>query len=115
MIAHWRGKQRAKANVDVTEISVAELSSRQPGRLLARRIELEVLLEALRELPLDLQIALELVYWEDLKRNRENGWALAGLHRSLVDQGRKDDAAAIEARLKKAWARADVTLAASRF
>ena len=57
----------------------------------------------------------EVVYWEDLKRNRENGWALAGLHRSLVDQGRKDDAAAIEARLKKAWARADVTLAASRF
>jgi tetratricopeptide (TPR) repeat protein len=57
----------------------------------------------------------EVVYWEDLKRNRENGWALAGLHRSLVDQGRKDDAAAIEARLKKAWAKADVTLAASRF
>jgi len=57
----------------------------------------------------------EVVYWEDLKRNRENGWALAGLHRSLVDQGRKDDANAIAARLKKAWARADVTLAASRF
>jgi tetratricopeptide (TPR) repeat protein len=57
----------------------------------------------------------EVVYWEDLRRNRENGWALAGLHRALVDQGRKDEAAAIEARLKKAWAKADGTLAGSRF
>ena len=57
----------------------------------------------------------EVVYWDDLKRNRENGWALAGLHRALVDQGRKDDAAAIEVRWKKAWAKADVTPAASRF
>ena len=31
-----------------------------------------------------------------------------GLHRALLDQGRKDEAAAIEARLKKAWAKADV-------
>jgi tetratricopeptide (TPR) repeat protein len=57
----------------------------------------------------------EVVYWEDLRRNRENGWALAGLHRALIDQGRKGEAAAIEVRLKKAWAGADATLAASRF
>ena len=55
------------------------------------------------------------VYWEDLKRNRENGWALFGLHQALLAQGRKDEAALVEQRLKKAWARADVTLAASRF
>jgi tetratricopeptide (TPR) repeat protein len=57
----------------------------------------------------------EVVYWEDLRRNRENGWALAGLRRALVDQGRKDEAAAVDARLKKAWAKADVIRAGSRF
>jgi tetratricopeptide (TPR) repeat protein len=57
----------------------------------------------------------EVVYWEDLKRNRENGWALFGLHQALLAQGRKDEAVLVEQRLKKAWARADVTLTASRF
>jgi tetratricopeptide (TPR) repeat protein len=57
----------------------------------------------------------ETVYWEDLKRNRENGWALFGLVQALKAQGKNDDAALVEARLKKAWARADVTLTASRF
>jgi len=62
----------------------------------------------------------EIVYWEDLTRNRENGWALVGLHQALVeqgkkDQGRKDQAALVEQRLKKAWVRADVTLTSSRF
>jgi len=57
----------------------------------------------------------ETVYWEDLKRNRENGWALYGLMQALKAQGKNDDAALVEARFKKAWARADVTLNASRF
>ena len=57
----------------------------------------------------------ETVYWEDLKRNRENGWALFGLIQALKAQGKNDDAALVEARFKKAWARADVTLTASRF
>ena len=53
--------------------------------------------------------------WEDLKKNPDNGWALAGLHQALVAQGKKDDAALVEQRLKKAWSRADVTLTSSRF
>src|SRR5438552_1480303 len=57
----------------------------------------------------------ETVYWEDLKRNRENGWALFGLMQALKAQGKNDAAAVVEARFKKAWARADVTLSASRF
>jgi tetratricopeptide (TPR) repeat protein len=57
----------------------------------------------------------ETVYWEDLKRNRENGWALFGLMQALKAQGKNDDAALVEVRFKKAWARADVTLSASRF
>jgi tetratricopeptide (TPR) repeat protein len=57
----------------------------------------------------------ETVYWEDLRRNRENGWALFGLTQALRAQNKKADADLIEARFQKAWARADVTLTASRF
>ncbi len=57
----------------------------------------------------------ETVYWDDLQRNRENGWALVGVHQALVAQGKNDEAALVEQRLKKAWARADVTLTSSRF
>ena len=57
----------------------------------------------------------ETVYWEDLRRNRENGWALYGLMQALKAQGKNEDAALVEARFKKAWARADVQLTASRF
>ena len=55
------------------------------------------------------------MYRDDLKRNPENGWSLFGLARSLQAQGKTADAAAVEARFQKAWARADVTLSASRF
>jgi tetratricopeptide (TPR) repeat protein len=57
----------------------------------------------------------ETVYWEDLKRNRENGWALFGLLQALRAQDKADAAALVEARFKAAWVRADVTLTASRF
>ncbi len=57
----------------------------------------------------------ETVYWEDLSRNRENGWALFGLLQALRAQNKHADAMLTEARFKKAWARADVTLPASRF
>jgi tetratricopeptide (TPR) repeat protein len=57
----------------------------------------------------------ETVYWEDLKRNRENGWSLFGLMQALKAEGKNDDAALIESRFKKAWARADVKLTSSRF
>jgi tetratricopeptide (TPR) repeat protein len=57
----------------------------------------------------------ETVYWEDLRRNRSNGWALYGLMQALRTQGKHEDAALIEARFKKAWSRADVELKASRF
>ena len=55
------------------------------------------------------------MYWEDLKRNRESGWSLFGLHQALVAQKKTDQAAIVKARLDKAWARADVKLTASRF
>lgn len=57
----------------------------------------------------------ETVYWDDLRRNRENGWSLYGLMQALKAQGKNYDAALAEARFKKAWASADVTLSSSRF
>ncbi len=57
----------------------------------------------------------ETVYWEDLKRNRENGWALFGLMQALKAQGKNEEASLVESRFKKAWARADITLTSSRF
>jgi len=58
----------------------------------------------------------ETVYWEDLRRNPDNGWSLFGLARALrAQQGREQEAAAALARFEKAWARADVKLTASRF
>ena len=68
-----------------------------------------VLLEAKR--PLE----AEAVYWDDLRRNPKNGWALFGLAQALRAQGKNDEAKLIEADFKTAWANADVTLTSSRF
>jgi hypothetical protein len=45
----------------------------------------------------------EAVYWEDLKRNAESPWSLAGLVQALKTQGESDEAAFAEQRLQKAW------------
>jgi hypothetical protein len=57
----------------------------------------------------------EQVYREDLKRNPGNGWSLFGLTQSLRAQGKTTEAIQAEADFRKAWARADVPLTASRF
>jgi hypothetical protein len=56
----------------------------------------------------------ETVYWEDLRRNPDNGWALFGAVQALKAQKKNEQAALVEARLTKAWARADVRLESSR-
>jgi tetratricopeptide (TPR) repeat protein len=57
----------------------------------------------------------EAVYREDLRRYPKNGWSLYGLSRSLSAQGKRADASWAENGFHRAWARADVTLKASRF
>lgn len=57
----------------------------------------------------------ETVYWEDLRRNRNNGWALYGLAQALQAQNKINEAAVITARFEHAWARADTKLQGSRF
>jgi predicted Zn-dependent protease len=67
-----------------------------------------VLLEA------DRPAEAEVVFWEDLRQNPENGWSLFGLAKSLRAQGKSDAAAEAETRFRKAWANADVELASPR-
>jgi predicted Zn-dependent protease len=57
----------------------------------------------------------EKVYREDLRRFPENGWSLFGLAQALWAQGKSTEAAAAEARFRRAWSSSDVTLTASRF
>jgi len=57
----------------------------------------------------------EAVYREDLRRNPENGWSLFGLAQALRSQGKTEEATTTDARYRRAWVRADVTLTASRF
>ena len=57
----------------------------------------------------------EKVFTEDLKRNRENGWALYGLLQSQKMQGKKADVSVTEKQFNRAWSRSDVELHSSRF
>ena len=57
----------------------------------------------------------EIAYREDLEMNPENGWSLFGLAKCLRARKAETEAAAVEARFHKAWARADVAISSSRF
>ena len=52
----------------------------------------------------------ETVYWEDLKRNRENGWSLTGLVQALRAQRKTRRPAIVEGAARQGVGRADVTL-----
>jgi RNA polymerase sigma-70 factor (ECF subfamily) len=67
LYTHLRGLQQARARWGDAEVSVADLSGPTPSTALALREEQRLLLKAMRRLPIDMQIALELFYWEDLK------------------------------------------------
>jgi tetratricopeptide (TPR) repeat protein len=57
----------------------------------------------------------ETVYWQDLGKHRENGFALFGLVQALEAQDRGVEAEDARERLATAWSQADVELASSRF
>lgn len=50
----------------------------------------------------------ELVYREDLARNRNNGWSLLGLTLALEKQGKSAELRTLEPQMTAAWARADM-------
>lgn len=57
----------------------------------------------------------EKVYREDLRRNPNNGWALAGLTQSLRAQGQNERADEVTEWLRIAWLRADMKPTTSRY
>jgi tetratricopeptide (TPR) repeat protein len=60
-------------------------------------------------------VEAEVVYWQDLRRYRDNGFALLGLAQSLRAQGRAAEADDAEKRYRAAWSDADAPLTSSRF
>ncbi|MDZ7681596.1 MAG: hypothetical protein U5J63_07795 [Fodinibius sp.] len=59
-------------------------------------------------------IEAEQVYRDDLREFPKNGWALFGLHQSLMAQGRDAEAQDVKAQFDEAWKYADIELTSSR-
>ena len=62
---HYRGKSKARETLEFAELSCEDLSPGLAG-VQAREQELDLLLRAMRKIPLNAQILLELYYWEKL-------------------------------------------------
>ena len=56
------------------------------------------------------RIFTEIIYKEDLEVLRQNGWSLMGLYKSLLAQGKMDEATLIKAEYDKAWENADIEI-----
>jgi RNA polymerase sigma factor (sigma-70 family) len=62
---HYRKRRRRDAVLEYDSVSAFDLSP-SPSMHVAARAEQQLLLEALRRMPVNFQVALELHYWEDL-------------------------------------------------
>jgi len=60
-------------------------------------------------------VEAETVYWDDLRKNPNNGYALYGLIQALKSQGKDAAAEAMRLRFERAWTDADVVLSSSRY
>jgi RNA polymerase sigma-70 factor (ECF subfamily) len=69
LFGYWRRRTTSSPTLDFEEISVASLST-SIGTRLVRKQDRAALLAALRALPLDQQILLEMFYWEELDRDQ---------------------------------------------
>ncbi len=72
LLYHWRKKRRTK--LDPLTTTMQDLRS-SPSTLVALADEQRQLLQALRSIPIDLQVAVELHYWEEMT-SREIGEVL---------------------------------------
>lgn len=63
LCSHYRQRHREPTPLDTSAVSVGELAP-GPSTMIARRQEHRLLAEALRAVPLDHQVVLELCYWE---------------------------------------------------
>lgn len=62
---HFRSRRRESARLEFTEVSAHDLAP-GPSTMFRRQREQQLLLESLRQIPLDFQVVLELYYWEEL-------------------------------------------------
>jgi RNA polymerase sigma-70 factor (ECF subfamily) len=76
LLEHLRKARRQYARFDVMNTTLHDVSPQPtPHSMLAHKREVQLLMEALRRIPIDLQIILELFYWEHLSA-REIGLAV---------------------------------------
>lgn len=66
LYTHLRDRQRHDNVFEFGTMSVADLGAASPTKVVAARGEQRVLLKALRRLPVEMQVAMELHYWEDM-------------------------------------------------
>jgi RNA polymerase sigma factor (sigma-70 family) len=62
---HYRSRASDVARFDFGTVSAADIDP-TPTSIIARSQEEQLLLEALRKIPIDMQVALELHYWEHM-------------------------------------------------
>ena len=65
LLHHFRSRFRDRLDFDASRSSVADLDPR-PSTMAARNAEQARVIEAMRHIPVDLQMVLELHYWEEL-------------------------------------------------
>ena len=63
---HLRKQRRTDGRIDFTSMSFAEIGPSPTTRLAAER-QSQLLLQTLRQIPIESQTILELYYWEELK------------------------------------------------
>lgn len=65
LLRHFEGRGRGFPADALSRMSIADLAP-SPSRLAASRQEAQRLLDAMQHIPVDAQVALELVYWEGM-------------------------------------------------
>lgn len=90
LLMHLRTRHRRDKRFELMEISAVDAGA-SPSQVVAVGEEQHVLLSALRQIPLDLQMAIELFYWEEMT-TEEIGVVLeipGGTVRSRLRRGRE--------------------------
>ncbi len=65
LFEHYRSLKRARDRIDFAKTSLADLGP-TPSTVIAQAREERILLQALRSIPIEMQVMLELYYWENL-------------------------------------------------
>ena len=72
LFMHFRKRGRQERVMEFDTLSVADLGA-SPGTIAVQRDEQKLLLKALRRIPVDFQLAVELYYWEGMSTKGARG------------------------------------------